>query len=176
MVQVFDSWAGELGPASYKEFSEPYLKYIADKLPGRLASLNIERVPMIVFPKGAWHALDAACSLGYDVVGMDWLHSPADAVKIRGSRKVTFQGNADPGILYGTKEGITRAVQEMVDGFWAGSGNKGWIANLGHGKQRSHMRWHECLLLTETLGITPGVDPENLRFYFEEIHRLTKSS
>jgi len=156
-VQVFDSWAGELGPASYKEFSEPYLKHISVELPKRLASLNIDSVPKIVFPKGAWHALDSACSMGYEVVGMDWLQSPADAVKIRGSRNVTFQGNADPGILYGTKEGITRAVKEMVDGFWVGSGNKGWIANLGH-------------------GITPGVDPDNLKFYFEEIHRLTKSS
>ena len=43
-----------------------------------------------------------------------------------------LQGNADPGVLYGSKEGITEAVQEMVKGFWVG--NKGWIANLGHGK------------------------------------------
>ena len=25
------------------------------------------------------------------------------------------------------------------------------------------------------LGITPKVDPEDLKFYFEEIHRLTRS-
>lgn len=129
---VFESWAGELGPASFKEFSEPFLKHIADKLPKKLESMNLERVPMTVFPKGAWHALDSACDLGYNVVGMDWLQNAADAVKIRGDRNVTFQGNADPGILYGTKEGITKAVEEMVNGFWVG--NKGWIANLGHGK------------------------------------------
>jgi hypothetical protein len=29
--------------------------------------------------------------------------------------------------------------------------------------------------LLTTLGITPKVDPEDLRFYFEEIHRLTRS-
>lgn len=131
LVQVFDSWAGELGPTSYKRYSEPYLADIAQKLPEKLKSMGLDRVPMIVFPKGAWYALDSACDLGYDVVGMDWLQDPADAVKIRGDRKIVLQGNADPGILYGSKEGITEAVEEQVKGFWVG--NKGWIANLGHG-------------------------------------------
>lgn len=128
---VFDSWAGELGPASFHKFSEPYLAHISKKLPGRLEELGLERVPMTVFPKGAWYALDHACNLGYNVVGMDWLQDPADAVRIRGTRDVVFQGNADPGILYGSKEGITEAVEQMVKGFWVGK--KGWIANLGHG-------------------------------------------
>ncbi|KMU90985.1 uroporphyrinogen decarboxylase [Coccidioides immitis H538.4] len=29
LVQVFDSWAGELSPASFSEFALPYLRYIA---------------------------------------------------------------------------------------------------------------------------------------------------
>lgn len=153
---VFESWAGELGPTSFKSFSEPYLSHISTRLPQRLAELSLPRVPMTVFPKGASHALDSACNLGYDVVGIDWLHSPTTAVSIRGTRPVVLQGNADPGVLYGTREAITAAVEEMVDGFWKGSGGKGWIANLGH-------------------GITPGVDPENLKHFFEEVHRLTKS-
>ena len=128
---VFDSWAGELGPSSFKQFSEPYLGYISKHLPGRLKELNLPAVPMTVFPKGAWYALDSACDLGYNVVGLDWLQDPAQAVKIRAGRKITFQGNADPGVLYGTKEAITAAVKEIVDGFWINK--KGWIANLGHG-------------------------------------------
>lgn len=150
---VFDSWAGELSPASFKEFSEPYLAHIAQKLPLKLQELGLEKVPMTVFPKGAWYALDSVCNLGYNVVGMDWLQDAAEAVKIRGDRNVVFQGNADPGCLYGSKAAITEAVETMVKGFW--TGNKGWIANLGH-------------------GITPGVNPDNLKFFFEEIHRLTK--
>lgn len=98
---------------------------------------------MTVFPKGAWHALDSACDLGYNVVGMDWLQDAKDAVRIRGDRKVVFQGNADPGVLYGTKEAITKAVQEMVDGFWVG--NQGWIANLGHGKSGSDRHQEETI-------------------------------
>ncbi|KAL7930928.1 uroporphyrinogen decarboxylase [Trichoderma chlorosporum] len=153
LVMVFDSWAGELSPASFKEFSEPYLAHIAQKLPLKLQELGLEKVPMTVFPKGAWYALDSVCNLGYNVVGMDWLQNPAEAVRIRGERNVVFQGNADPGCLYGSKSAITEAVETMVKGFW--TGNKGWIANLGH-------------------GITPGVNPDNLKFFFEEIHRLTK--
>lgn len=128
---VFDSWAGELSPAAFKKFSEPFLGHIAQKLPEKLRSLGLDQVPMTVFPKGAWFALDSVCDLGYDVVGLDWLHEPADAVKIRGDRNIVLQGNADPGVLYGSKEAITEAVEHMVKGFWVNK--KGWIANLGHG-------------------------------------------
>jgi uroporphyrinogen decarboxylase len=131
-VQVFDSWASELSPASFKEFSQPFLAYISANLPKRLKELKLGPVPMVVFAKGAWYALDALCDLGYQVVGLDWLQDPAEAVKIRGNRQVVFQGNADPGILYGSREAITKAVEDMVKGF--GGGKQGWIANLGHGR------------------------------------------
>lgn len=85
---------------------------------------------MVVFAKGAWYALDQLCDSGYDVVGLDWLQDPAEAVRIARGR-VVLQGNADPGVLYGGKEAITTAVQSMVQGF--GGGQQGWIANLGHG-------------------------------------------
>lgn len=137
MIQVFDSWAAELSPSSFKQFSQTYLAYISHHLPLRLAQLGLEKVPMIVFAKGAWYALDDLCSLGYDVVGLDWLQDPVEAVRIRGDRKIVFQGNADPGCLYGTKDAITGCVEEMVKGFYGGKkGGKGWIANLGHGKPK----------------------------------------
>jgi uroporphyrinogen decarboxylase len=152
LVQIFDSWAGELSPATFKEFSLPYLRYISQNLPKRLQELGIDAVPMTVFAKGAWFALDELCDSGYNVVGLDWLHDPAEAYKIARGR-VTLQGNADPGVLYGEHSAITATVENMVKGF--GGGKKGWIANLGH-------------------GITPFVNPDDLRFFFEEIHRLTK--
>lgn len=130
IVQVFDSWAAELSPSSFKDFSLPYLRYISKHLPKRLKELDQEQVPMVVFAKGAWYALDALCESGYQVVGLDWLQDAADAVKIAKGR-VVLQGNADPGVLYGSKEAITTVVEDMVAGF--GGGKKGWIANLGHG-------------------------------------------
>ena len=86
---------------------------------------------MVVFAKGAWYALDALCELGYQVVGLDWLQDPAEAVRIARGR-VVLQGNADPGVLYGGREAISKLVREMVDGF--GGGKQGWIVNLGHGE------------------------------------------
>lgn len=130
IVQVFDSWAAELSPSSFKEFSLTYLRYIAKSLPKRLEDLKLPQVPMVVFAKGAWYALDDLCSSGYQVVGLDWLQDPAEAVRIASGR-VVLQGNADPGVLYGGKEAITSVVQDMVKGF--GGGKQKWIANLGHG-------------------------------------------
>ena len=135
IVQVFDSWAAELSPSSFQQFSLPYLRYISEHLPNRLRQLQLEVVPMVVFAKGAWYALDSLCGSGYDVVGLDWLQDPAEAVRIAKGR-VVLQGNADPGVLYGSREAITAVVEEMVRGF--GGGKQGWIANLGHGEYLNH--------------------------------------
>jgi uroporphyrinogen decarboxylase len=151
LVQVFDSWAGELSPATFKAFSLPYLRHISANLPKKLKEMGLEPVPMTVFAKGAWYALEDLCESGYNVVGLDWLHDPAEAMRVANGR-VTIQGNADPGVLYGGRAAITEAVEIMVEGFK--KGKQGWIANLGH-------------------GVTPFVKPEDLKFFFEEIHRLT---
>ncbi|BCR95626.1 uroporphyrinogen decarboxylase HEM12 [Aspergillus luchuensis] len=151
LVQVFDSWAGELSPAAFKSFSLPYLRHISANLPKKLKEMGLEPVPMTVFAKGAWFGLEDLCESGYNVVGLDWLHDPAEARRIANGR-VTIQGNADPGVLYGGREAITEAVETMVRGFE--KGKQGWIANLGH-------------------GVTPFVNPDDLKFFFEEIHRLT---
>jgi uroporphyrinogen decarboxylase len=170
---VFDSWAGELSPASFKKFSQPYLEYIAKHLPLRLKEKGLEPVPMVVFPKGAWYALDAACNMGYNIVGLDWLHDPAEAVKTVGDRPIVLQGNADPGVLYGSHAAITEAVTEMVKGFGWAYRRKGWIVNLGHGTALCPFPGTQ--VADVILGITPFVNPDDLKFFFQEIHRLTKT-
>lgn len=155
MLQVFESWAGELSPASFSRFSLPYLTQIADRVPVRVKELGLEPVPMTVFAKGAWYALEDLCQTNYNVVSLDWLHNPADARKVAKKYGKTLQGNADPGVLYGSRDAIAEVVDDMVRGFEGG--HQGWIANLGH-------------------GITPFVDPENLRFFFEKIRDATSES
>lgn len=152
LIQVFDSSAGELSPTTFRQFALPYLKYIAERLPPRLKELKEDVVPMTVFAKGAWYALDELCGIGYQVVGLDWLQSPAEAVKLAQGR-VTLQGNADPGVLYGGHQAITTVVEELVHGF--GGGKQGWIVNLGH-------------------GVPQFAKPEDLGFFFDEIVRCTK--
>ena len=135
IIQVFDSWAAELSPSAFKKFSLPYLRYIAKHLPGEIQNLGLEPVPMVVFAKGAWYALDELCDSGYQVVGLDWLQDPAQAVEIAKGR-VVLQGNMDPGVLYGGKDAISADVEDMVRGF--GGGKQGWVANLGHGEHFSN--------------------------------------
>lgn len=131
IIQVFDSWAGELSPSAFKEFALPYLTHIANMLPQRLQELQQDVVPMIVFAKGAWYALEDLCNSNYNVIGLDWLHDPAEAYRIAQAKGKVLQGNADPGVLYGSRAAITSVVEDMVKGF--GQGKQGWIANLGHG-------------------------------------------
>ena len=132
MIQVFDSWAGELSPSTFKEFSLPFLVHIADNLPRRLKELNVDLVPMTVFAKGSWYALEDLCKTKYNVISLDWLHAPAEAYAVAQRYGKVLQGNADPGVLYGSRDAITAVVKEMVAGF--GEGKQGWIANLGHGR------------------------------------------
>lgn len=132
LLQVFDSWAGELSPAAFHEFALPELRYISANLKTRLEHMSLQAVPLVVFAKGAWYALDELCNSGYQAVSLDWLHDPAEAAKIAKGR-VCLQGNMDPGVLYGDKTAITRAVTDMVAGFHSSRSN--WVANLGHGKR-----------------------------------------
>ena len=80
MVQVFDSWAGELSPHDFNTFSLPSLTYISSRVRSKLSELNISIVPMILFAKGANTSLAAqAHHGGYDVLGLDWVIEPSEA-------------------------------------------------------------------------------------------------
>jgi uroporphyrinogen decarboxylase len=118
LLQIFDSWAGELTPAQYREFAVPYLLQIAEALP---------EVPKTVFAKGAWFALEDLGELPYQVVGLDWNIPPAFARARTGNHQV-LQGNFDPCGLYDNKENIEKNTREMIRQF----GGK-HIVNLGHG-------------------------------------------
>lgn len=122
----------------------------------KLAAESIPAVPMTIFPKGANTELTSLAEhAGYDVIGIDWCIEPSEARRLVGE-EVTLQGNLDPNVLYGGKESIEREVKRMCESFRGGRITKGWIANLGH-------------------GITPGVDPDDLRWFFECMHRYSSS-
>lgn len=151
MLQVFESWAGELGPLEFDEFCLPYLRQIAEKLPLRLKELGVkDRIPITVFAKGAWYALDKLCDSGYDTVSLDWLYAPAEAVKVVGDRRITLQGNLDPGIMYGSDEVISEKVKNMIAGF--GGGKQNYIVNFGHGTH-------------------PFMKPEKIEHFLKECHK-----
>ena len=117
VVQIFDSWAGALTLDQYQTFALPYLKTIADA---------IDEVPMVVFAKGAWFAMEEINTLNCEVVGLDWNTKPALARKIFPDK--VLQGNLDPCLLYSDPQNIRDSVHKMLSEFGP------WhIANLGHG-------------------------------------------
>ncbi|MCO6477725.1 MAG: uroporphyrinogen decarboxylase, partial [Phaeodactylibacter sp.] len=118
LIQLFDSWAGILSPASYREFSAPYLHQICGA---------ITNVPVTVFAKGAWFALEDIAGMDCQVVGLDWNISPEEGRRRVGAEKV-LQGNLDPCNLYAEPEKISLAARDMLDAFGGRH-----IANLGHG-------------------------------------------
>ncbi|KZV94021.1 uroporphyrinogen decarboxylase [Exidia glandulosa HHB12029] len=159
LVQVFDSWANELSEHDFREFSLPTLVQISTGVRAAFKEQNIPPVPLILFAKGANLQLDEiAAQAGYDVLGIDWVIAPQRARKLVAG-KATLQGNFDPNLLYGGREGIEANVKRIAEAFKEGDGGqcKAWIANLGH-------------------GITPQVDPENLKWLLQCVHKYSASS
>jgi uroporphyrinogen decarboxylase len=118
IVQVFDSWAGVLSPDLYRAFSMPYLKQICDA---------IDEVPIIIFAKGAWYAMDELNELDCNVLGLDWQVEPQVFRKKYGANRVA-QGNLDPAILYAPMKVVEAETKQMLAAF-----DGAHIANLGHG-------------------------------------------
>jgi uroporphyrinogen decarboxylase len=118
-LQVFDSWAGVLDQYTYNTFCIPYLQQISDALKGR--------VPVILFPKGAWFSISELNNIGSQGIGVDW-NIPAQHIRnIVGNEKV-LQGNLDPCVLYADKKEIKKITESMIQEF-----GTNYIANLGHG-------------------------------------------
>jgi uroporphyrinogen decarboxylase len=118
IIQIFDSWAGILGPEQYHEFSLPYISRICDSIQG---------TPKIVFAKGAFFARKKMNELKCNVIGLDW-NMDIQESKLLMPDKV-LQGNLDPCALYGSFDDIRRETKKMLTAF----GPDRHIANLGHG-------------------------------------------
>jgi len=145
VLQVFDSWAGILGPSEFRAFSLPYLRRIAAELKERHPS-----VPLILFARGAHHALAELAREGYDVLSLDWTIDAARARELVEGR-VALQGNLDPCVLYAEPETIRAHVTRMLEAF----GPQGHIANLGHGMHPDH-------------------DPERASAFVEAVHEISE--
>jgi uroporphyrinogen decarboxylase len=119
MLQLFDSWAGILGPEQYNTFALPYIKKIADAL---------EEVPLTLFSKGAHHSYKALAQLNCNTIGVDWQTEMALARKLVGNNR-TLQGNLDPCALYASDNQLVEMTKVLLNSFE----NKRHIVNLGHG-------------------------------------------
>ncbi len=135
MLQLFDSWAGILSPSQYTEFAMPYISRICDSA----------SVPITVFSKGAFFALEEINQTSCNTIGLDWTLDPKKVREIIGFDK-TLQGNLDPCLLYSSDKKIVTETISMLKSF---GGNK-HIANLGH-------------------GVYPDTSPEKVKLFIDTI-------
>jgi len=118
-IQLFDSWAGALGPEDYREFVLPHTRRVLEAVP---------EVPRIHFGRGTCALLECMAEVGADVVGVDFATSLSDARRRLGSLPV--QGNLDPAVLLADRSYLRARVQRILD---ANAGRPGHVFNLGHG-------------------------------------------
>ncbi|ATL68858.1 uroporphyrinogen decarboxylase [Nocardia terpenica] len=126
-LQLFDSWAGALSLAQYREFVLPHSERV-------FAELAEAGVPRIHFGVGTGELLGAMGEAGADVVGVDWRVPLTAAVRRVGAGKA-LQGNLDPATLFAGPAVIEREVRRIAheaDEAIA-LGAAGHIFNLGHG-------------------------------------------
>ena len=122
IVQIFDSWAGDLTPDECIAWSlEPTVRVarrVAQARPG---------VPIAVFPRGVGERVSLFEQSGaFNIVG---LSQDADLRWTKTWSKVRAQGNVDPQTLV---QGGT-ALLEAVDAVFDAHGGRPFVFNLGHG-------------------------------------------
>jgi len=122
VIQVFDSWAGALSVADYRQ----YCLLPTTELVRRIQALG---VPVIYFGVDTASLLPTMRETGADVLGLDW-RVPLDEAWRTLHYRVAVQGNLDPITLFAPPEVLHARVAEILS---AAAGRPGHIFNLGHG-------------------------------------------
>jgi uroporphyrinogen decarboxylase len=123
-VQLFDTWAGVLGPAEFDRWcTRPATRIVAglrQKIPG---------ARIIGFPRGAGTSLvNYVENVPVDAVGLDWMIDRRFARDQIQSRR-PVQGNVDPLALLAGGFSLDREIDAVLASF----STKPFIFNLGHG-------------------------------------------
>ncbi|WP_019501814.1 uroporphyrinogen decarboxylase [Pseudanabaena sp. PCC 6802] len=139
VVQLFDSWAGQLSPSDYETFALPYEKMVVDEV-----KATHPDTPLILYINSSAGILERMPKSGVDIVSLDWTVDMAEARAKLGN--IAVQGNLDPCVLFGPQPYIRDRILEVIQK----AGKTGHIMNLGHG----------------ILSTTPE---ENAKFFFDTV-------
>ena len=123
-VQIFDTWAGVLGPSEFQRWCiEPTQKIVAG------VREEINNAKIIGFPRGAnAMALPYVEMTGVNAIGIDWTFARPIARDVLQPR-VAVQGNVDPLALLAGGAALDREVDDVMATLSGGP----LIFNLGHG-------------------------------------------
>ncbi|MFZ1411773.1 MAG: uroporphyrinogen decarboxylase [Micropruina sp.] len=147
-VQVFDSWAGSLPAATYREHVAPAtaatFEHVRDLVDDRGS-----HVPLVHFAVGAAE-LYADMNVGVDAIGVDW-RTPLDVALSRMRGSVTVQGNLDPALLGAPWPMLAAAIDQVLA---EGQAARAHVFNLGH-------------------GVPPDADPQVLTRIVAHVHEAS---
>jgi len=121
-VQLFDSWAGSLSPADYRDRVLPASRKVLEGLAGA-------GVPRIHFGVGTGELLGLMAGAGADVVGVDW-RVPLDQARLRVGPGRAVQGNLDPAACLAPWPVVERQARRVLE---EAGPEPGHVFNLGHG-------------------------------------------
>ena len=142
-IQVFDSWAGALGPEDYRTFVLPHMKTLI----GRMEAAG---VPVINFYNGNPALLKLVAEGGGAALSVDWRLPIDEAWAVIGPDRA-IQGNMDPAILLAGADPALERARDVLDRI---ANRPGHIFNLGH-------------------GIMPGTDHNVLRAVVDFVHEYS---
>ena len=121
VVQLFDTWCGELALPEYRAFALPAVQEVISAVRGT--------APVIYYTKASHHLLQAVSESGADVLSCDWRVNLAELRHQDRIQKIALQGNLDPAVLFAPQEHIRKTTKDILGQL----GGVGHILNLGHG-------------------------------------------
>lgn len=145
VVQIFDTWAGQLHPTDYEAWALPYTQRIVMQVKEKYP-----QTPLILYINGSGGLLERVGRTGVDIMSVDWMSEMSEARQRLGSLSV--QGNLEPMVLLGDRE----VIKERIEAVIRSAGPTGHIMNLGHGIHRT----------------TPE---DNVKFYFDTVRAFSHS-
>ena len=123
VIQIFDSWAGNLSPRDYDIFAAPYQRKVIDMI-----KKKSPQTPIIMYINKSGALLERMATSGVDIISLDWTVTIEEARKRIGN-KIGIQGNLDPMVLFGPNAIIKERTEEIL----RACGGHNHVMNLGHG-------------------------------------------
>ncbi|MBF2097511.1 MAG: uroporphyrinogen decarboxylase [Gloeomargaritaceae cyanobacterium C42_A2020_066] len=145
VIQLFDSWAGQLSPQDYRTFALPYQQRVVQQV-----KATHPTTPLILYINGSGAILELMAQSGVDVISLDWTVEMGAARQRLGNQAV--QGNLDPATLFAPPAVMRERVLDILNQ----AGPAGHIMNLGH-------------------GVLVGTPEDHVRVFFETVQQAGRT-
>lgn len=142
VLNIFDTWAGELAPHHYREYVLPFVIQMME-----IAAPAGK--PIMLFGVGSGALIEAMASTGARVIGVDW-RTDLGLARARIGPEPILQGNLDPVALLAPWETLRSEIDAV---FAQVQGDQKFIFNLGH-------------------GVLPETPVENVRRLVDYVHQV----